>query len=244
GGSTGSTGGSAGSTGGSTGSTGGSTGNTGGSIGSTGGSTGSTVGSAGSTGGSTGSTGNTGVGQEKFVLPKTTVRNGYKITIANTVLEYSGKSLKPAVTVKYGGRKIKEKYYTVKYSSNKKTGLAAAVIRGKGAYAKKIPETKLHFVIVPRRMTITSVKNSKNGTAAVGWKTDGLAGGYQLQICRNSKFKEGVTSYEIKKTKKGRTITGLKKKKTYYFRIRPYIKVKNTLFYGRWSKVRSIKIKK
>ncbi len=36
----------------------------------------------------------------------------------------------------------------------------------------------------------------------------------------------------------------LKKKKRYYVRIRPYIKNDSKKYYGKWSKVKSVKIKK
>jgi len=35
----------------------------------------------------------------------------------------------------------------------------------------------------------------------------------------------------------------LKKKKRYYVRIRPYIKNDSKKYYGKWSKVKSVKIK-
>ena len=116
-------------------------------------------------------------------------------------------------------------------------------VKGKGAFKKKLSVLKLQFVIVPKKMTIAMAKSSKKGTLTVGWKPDKLSGGYQLQISSNGTFKGNVLSYDIKKTKSSKTVNGLQKKKTYYTRIRPYVKIKNTIFYGSWSKVKKVKIK-
>ena len=180
--------------------------------------------------------------QNKLVLPKTVYGKGCSATIAKTKLEYNGKSQKPGVTVMYGRKKLKQKYYSVTYSSNKKPGLATVTVKGKGDYKKKLSAMKLQFVIVPKKMAITVAKSSKKGTLTVGWKPDKLSGGYQLQISSNGKFKGNVLSYEIKKTKSSKTVSGLQRKKTYYAKIRPYVKIKNTIFYGPWSKIKKVKV--
>ncbi len=41
-----------------------------------------------------------------------------------------------------------------------------------------------------------------------------------------------------------KTITGLKKGKTYYVRVRAYQKADGRKYYGNWSKVKKVKIKK
>lgn len=49
--------------------------------------------------------------------------------------KYTGKEIKPTVTVKYGGSKLTEgKHYTVKYSNNKKKGTATVTITGNSKY--------------------------------------------------------------------------------------------------------------
>ncbi|MCI6867096.1 MAG: DUF5018 domain-containing protein [Lachnospiraceae bacterium] len=179
----------------------------------------------------------------KLILPKTVYGKGCSATIAKTKFVYNGKSQRPGITVMYGRKKLKQKYYSVTYSANKKPGLATVTVKGKGAFKKKLSVLKLQFVIVPKKMTIAMAKSSKKGTLTVGWKPDKLSGGYQLQISSNGTFKGNVLSYDIKKTKSSKTVNGLQKKKTYYTRIRPYVKIKNTIFYGSWSKVKKVKIK-
>ena len=67
------------------------------------------------------------------------------------------------------------------------------------------------------------------------------AKGYQLQYAMNKKFKK-KKSVQTKKTKY--TIKKLKKKKTYYIRVRAYKMNGRKKVYGKWSKVKKVKIKK
>ena len=67
------------------------------------------------------------------------------------------------------------------------------------------------------------------------------AKGYQLQYALNKKFKK-KKSIQTKKTKY--TIKKLKKKKTYYIRVRAYKMNGKKKVYGKWSKVKKVKIKK
>ena len=60
-----------------------------------------------------------------------------KITVAKSV-SYTGKALKPKVTVKYGKKKLKSgKHYKLTYSSNKKIGTAKIKITGKSPGCKQ-----------------------------------------------------------------------------------------------------------
>ena len=67
------------------------------------------------------------------------------------------------------------------------------------------------------------------------------AKGYQLQYAMNKKFKK-KKSVQTKKTKY--TIKKLKKKKTYYIRVRAYKMNGKKKVYGKWSTVKKVKIKK
>ena len=67
------------------------------------------------------------------------------------------------------------------------------------------------------------------------------AAGYQVAYSINSSMKGQKV-----KTFKGSsiTITGLKKTKTYYFRVRSYKKQSGKTVYSSWGKVKKIKVKK
>ncbi len=67
--------------------------------------------------------------------------------------------------------------------------------------------------------------------------------GYQISYSTNKKFKKSVKTITLKKNVSATSIK-VKKGKKYYVRIRAYIKTKNGIVYGRWSKVKSAKIRK
>ena len=84
-------------------------------------------------------------------------------------------------------------------------------------------------------------KNKKGRKLVVRWNAVKDAKGYQLQYALNKKFKK-KKSIQTKKTKY--TIKKLKKKKTYYIRVRAYKMNGRKKVYGKWSKVKKVKIKK
>ena len=84
-------------------------------------------------------------------------------------------------------------------------------------------------------------KNKKGRKLVVRWNAVKDVKGYQLQYALNKKFKK-KKSIQTKKTKY--TIKKLKKKKTYYIRVRAYKMNGKKKVYGKWSKVKKVKIKK
>ena len=96
-------------------------------------------------------------------------------------------------------------------------------------------------VTAPLKVNLSTVKNAKGKKINVKWKKVKGAKGYQLQYALNKKFKK-KKSIQTKKTKY--TIKKLKKKKTYYIRVRAYKMNGKKKVYGKWSKVKKVKIKK
>ena len=84
-------------------------------------------------------------------------------------------------------------------------------------------------------------KNQKKCKAKVTWKKVSNSLGYQIQYATNKKFKKAK-----KKTVKYTFVTlkKLKKKKTYFIRIRAYKIADGKKVYGKWSTVKKVKIKK
>ena len=85
------------------------------------------------------------------------------------------------------------------------------------------------------------LKNKKGRKLVVRWNTVKGAKDYQLQYALSKKFKK-KKSIQTKKTKY--IIKKLKKKKTYYIRVRAYKMDGKKKVYGKWSKVKKIKVKK
>ena len=98
---------------------------------------------------------------------------------------------------------------------------------------------------VSNKKTLPKVKlrvsnNKKGKKLVVKWNVVKGAKGYQLQYALNKKFKR-KKSIQTKKTKY--TIKKLKKKKTYYIRVRAYKMNGKKKVYGKWSKVKKVKRK-
>ncbi len=107
----------------------------------------------------------------------------------------------------------------------------------------EVPTTtsKTSTVKKPSKVTIKSIKNVKKKKIKVTLKKVSGAKGYQIRWCENKKF----DGYESKTTSKTTyTIKHLEKKQTYYVKARAYKLNQKTKLYGKWSKVKKIKIKK
>ena len=85
------------------------------------------------------------------------------------------------------------------------------------------------------------VKNQKKFKVKVIWKKLTNVSGYQIQYAPNKKFKK-AKSKTVKTT--SAMIKKLKKKKTYFVRVRAYKLVDGKKVYGKWSAVKKVKIKK
>ncbi len=89
---------------------------------------------------------------------------------------------------------------------------------------------------------VSSLKlKQKKQSVTASWKKVSGASGYQICYSTSKKWK-GQKQKLIRKNKV--TIKKLKKKKTYYFRIRAYRLDGSEKVYGAWSSTRKIKIKK
>lgn len=97
----------------------------------------------------------------------------------------------------------------------------------------------------PKATSLTKVTNPKSKTMLAKWKKVAGVTGYQLQYSTNSKFKKGVKKLTVKKAKTVKKyIKKLKKGKKYFVKIRAYKTVGKKTYYSKWSKAKSIKIKK
>ena len=111
---------------------------------------------------------------------------------------------------------------------------------GTGSYNFSID----YSVKTPAKVNGIKVKNASGKKLNVQWKKVSGASGYELQYATKSNFKSGVSKKDISSKKTSVTYTKLKKGKTYYVRMRAYVKVNGKKVYGSWSSKKSIKIKK
>ncbi len=99
--------------------------------------------------------------------------------------------------------------------------------------------------VTVKKTTLKSAKNAKGKKLVVKWGKNTAGNGYQIQYSTSKKFAKGNKTKTISKNKTtSYTIKKLKKKKTYYVRIRTYKKVSGKTYYSEWSSVKKVKIKK
>lgn len=172
---------------------------------------------------------------------KTTIYKASKISLAKTKYTYTGKAIKPAVTVKDSkGKKISAGNYTVSYSNNKKVGTATVTIKFKGnRYTGTVKKT---FQIKPASRKITKISAKKKGFT-VKWARNARVTGYQIRYATNSKF-TGAKTVTVKGYKNvSKTISKLSSKKTYYVQVRTYQKVSGKNYASNWSATSKVKTK-
>lgn len=80
-----------------------------------------------------------------------------------------------------------------------------------------------------------------SGKLAVRWKKAVGASGYQIQYAASRSMRGSRT---VPASALTRTLSGLKKGSTFYVRIRAYKKVSGKTYYGAWSSVKNVKVRK
>ena len=175
---------------------------------------------------------------KSFIINKCSISSATASSISNKA--YTGSKIKPTFTLTYNGKTLtKGTDYTVSYSNNKSTGKATITITGTGTNFKGTK--KVYFYIVPKKVTISSVKSSKTKTLTVKYKKATGASGYQIA------YKKSGGSWKYKTVSSGstlsKTITGLTKKKSYTVKVRAYKTVSGKKHYGSWSKTKTVKTK-
>lgn len=173
-----------------------------------------------------------------FKIIKKTEKFVSNVKLNRTSYTYTGKSIRPSVTVTVNGKKIGANAYKLYYKNNKNSGIGTVQVRGIGKYSR-INKT-LTFKILPPKTLLTGLKKA-NRSFTASWKKNIQATGYQIQFAADSRFtKERKTVTVGKQSATRYKISGLKNKKTYYVRIRSYKRVGKKVLYSSWSTVKKI----
>ena len=174
------------------------------------------------------------------ILPKPV--KGLTVTGIKTMTYTGAKLEQKKLTVKDGTYTlIKGADYKAVYKKNIKAGKAKIVIKGLGNYGGKVNK---YFTIKPPKTKILSAKNTAKGKVTLKWTAAKSGKGYEIQYGLKKNFKDAKTVDITKLKTKTKKISKLKKGKTYYFRIRVYVKVSGKKVYSKWSKKTKVKIKK
>ena len=160
---------------------------------------------------------------------------------------WTGRLKKPAPYVKVNGKKlVRNKDYKITYKDNLNVGRCKVTIKGIGNYKGSITK---YFKIIPKKTKISKLTATKT-TVTVNWKklstkmSEYRITGYQVQRATNKTFTKNKKTIKILGYKKTSCkFTKLKTKKTYYFRIRTYVKIGDKTFYSKWSGWKKIQTK-
>ncbi|MDR0817288.1 MAG: Ig-like domain-containing protein [Clostridiales Family XIII bacterium] len=96
----------------------------------------------------------------------------------------------------------------------------------------------------PAAVSVKSLKKAGAKKIKVTWAANSKYSGYQVLIAKDKKFKKGKKTITIKSGKtKSTTVKSLKKKTTYYVKIRAYKTVNGKKLFGAYGKVKKIKTK-
>lgn len=175
-----------------------------------------------------------------FKIIKKTEKFVSNVKLNRTSYTYTGKTIRPSVTVTVNGKKIGSSAYKLYYKNNKNSGIGTVQVRGIGKYSR-INKT-LTFKILPPKTLLTGLKKA-NRSFTASWKKNIQATGYQIQYAADSRFiKERKTVTVGKQSAIRYKISGLKNKKTYYVRIRSYKRVGKKVLYSSWSTVKKIRV--
>ena len=178
------------------------------------------------------------------VRPLWPTENIAKSSTAIPSYTYTGKDIKPRITLKYKNAILKlNADYTVKYSNCKNTGIATVTVYGKGKY---YGSKNFYFKIVPQKMANPSLKATKN-TVTVTWKkAGGNVNAYTVKYAEVTK--KGTSAWKTVNLKNSgnRTsykIAGLKASTTYEVMVkaRTYVNNGSDIAEGAWSKPVRIK---
>ena len=148
-----------------------------------------------------------------------------------------------------GSKKVSTKYLTGNRYTYKKLKAATGytlkitpycVVNGKNIYAPAAKQVKT--ATAPAAVKLKAVKKTGRSKVKLTWKKTTGATGYEIYMkTNNAGYKK------IKSISKAKTVsyakTGLKKGKTYSFRLRAYKTVNGSKIYGAYSKVKKIKLR-
>lgn len=159
-----------------------------------------------------------------LVLPASAATPITNATVSYTANHtYTGKYIKPKVTVKLKNKKLSSSDYTVSYKNNLNPGTATLTVKGKGRYSSSVTKNFYIRPAAPKSFKaeagITSVKLS--------WKKSTGATSYLVYM-----YNAKTGKWDKKTTTKGTyfTVKSLQPGTAYKFRVRVYKKSTKALY--------------
>ena len=165
------------------------------------------------------------------------------VITCTSVYKYSGKAIRPAVTVMDGKTKLDPSQYTVIYPAGRiNAGMYSIKVILKGSYSGS--GTKI-FRIVPAGTSLVKVSALNRGLK-VSWKKQMVqTSGYQVQLSTDKMFKKSIRSVTVNGNKRQSvSVMNLKGNTRYYLRVRTFKRRNGVTVFSSWSGVKNIVTKK
>lgn len=171
----------------------------------------------------------TGERELTFLILRRSINHGTVGEIATQV--YTGREIKPAVTVTDGGKTLGESAeYTLMYKNNRRTGTGSVIVAGMGNYTstKTIP-----FAIRPCGILAPAVLGVSQTTVSLNWAGEGVVTGYEIyRMEAGGKWQyvggTKATTYMDAKLAAGTA---------YSYKIRSYVVEEGETYYGEYSSI-------
>lgn len=173
----------------------------------------------------------------RFLSDSTPDTTTGEITVsAISTQTYTGKRLKPSVTVKDGSKVLtKGVDYTLTYKNNRYPGRASVTIKGIGNYTGKKTVT---FFIRPARVKVTSLKNYAGKIVKIQYKQYKKITGYQIYYSTSKN-----SGYRLLDTRAKNSCTvRFDSYRTYYFKVRAYKELGNVTLYGNFCSPKGVRV--
>ena len=170
----------------------------------------------------------------------------WTVATSKKTYAYTGKKIKPKVTVKYKGKKLKPKNYKVTYPKKPvKPGKYKIKVTLKGKYkGKKLKGSKTieYSIAVPAVKGLSgTIKSGEYYGDALCFSWDDNSAmnidGYDIEVKNNGKNGNKLTKKKIEAYYSNYNVEIYEYGTTYTFRIRSYKKIGGKKYYSKWSKV-------
>ncbi len=125
----------------------------------------------------------------------------------------------------------------------KNYGKATITIKAAETAGYKAASRNITVKVIPKKASLKKASASGSRRAAISWKKDKTVTGYELYLSLKKNFKSETFKRTYKAKQTNVTLTGLKKGKTYFIKIRSYKKIGKQNYYSQYSKVKKVKIK-
>ncbi len=127
--------------------------------------------------------------------------------------------------------------------SVKSYGAATITINASETQNYRASAKQISIKVVPRKISLKAVKSPAKKKMKILWKKDKSITGYEVYVSQKRDFSSKTIRRTYKKNTVSKTISGWKRKRTYYAKIRAYKIIGKNKYYGSWSNVKKVKIK-